>query len=323
VGMVVRRSGPAGLALAALLLAVPAGRAEAASVTVLDGEGCVERDAIIEQATEILGQPLGAVTGVDFEVALTRVPGRGWKLRLDTVDQGADDRRRSRELTASSCTELADAAAVAIAMTVRSRAESARSTVPPNPSPPASTAPVPTPVVARSRANPPSPLSFAVGLAVVGDVGALPDPGVGVELGASLRHPRARLRVAGTILASQVTHTTGNAGGEFRLIFGSVAGCLTEPLGRTALLGCAGFELGRLSGEGVGVFQPRLGDARWQAAVAELGLSIPVAARVAVLVRAGAALPLSRPQFVVDGETPVHRPASLVARVALGAELEF
>ena len=53
------------------------------------------------------------------------------------------------------------------------------------------------------------------------------------------------------------------------------------------------------------MFQPRLGDARWQALLAELGLSIPVAARVAVLVRVGGALPLSRPQFVVDGAIPM------------------
>jgi hypothetical protein len=308
--------------LAAFLVAVPAGQAAAASVTVSEGGGCVDRDAITEQATEILGQPLGAVTGVDFEVALTRAAGGGWKLRLDTVDQGASDRRRSRELVASSCAELADAAAVAIAMTVRSRAELAPPPVPP-PAPPASPAPLPTPVVTRAPAAPAPPLAFAAGLAVVGDGGALPNPGLGVELGASLRLRRLRLRVAGTVLASQVTHATGNAGGEFRLIFGSAEGCLAQPVGRTTLLGCAGFEVGRLSGEGVGVFQPRLGDARWQAALAELGLSIPVAARVAVVVRAGGAVPLSRPQFVVDGAIPVHRPASLTARVALGAELEF
>jgi hypothetical protein len=328
VGLVVSRSGPAGLALAALLLAVPAGRAEAASVTVSNGDGCVERDAITEQATEILGQPLGAVTGVDFEVMLTRAPGGGWKLRLDTVDQDANDRRRSRELVAATCAELADAAAVAIAMTVRSRADAPAAAAPEAPAlppvlPPTSSVPGPKPVVARAPAEPASPLAFAAGLAVVGDGGALPHPGAGIELGASVRHRRVRLRIAGTVLASQVTHTTSDAGGEFRLIFGSAEGCLAQPLGRTTLLGCTGFELGRLSGEGVGVFQPRLGAARWQAAVAELALSIPVAARVAVLVRAGGALPLSRPEFVVNGETPVHQPASLTARVAVGAELEF
>ena len=147
-GMVVNRGWPAGPALAVFVVAVSAGRANAASVTVSDGEGCVDRDAIAEQATEILGQPLGAVTGVDFEVALTRAAGGGWKLRLDTVDQGPGDHRRSRELVAPNCAELADAAAVAIAMTVRSRAALAPPTAPP----PASSSGPPIASSTRSRA---------------------------------------------------------------------------------------------------------------------------------------------------------------------------
>ena len=158
---------------------------------------------------------------------------------------------------------------------------------------------------------------------MVGDGGALPQPGIGVQLAASLRHRRVRLTIAGTALAPQVAHTTGDTGGEFRLLFASAQVCLPTPVGRTLLLGCGGYELGQLSAEGVGVLRPQLGSTRWQAARAELGLSIPVAARVAVVMRGGVAIPLSRTQFVVDGGTPVHRPGSVAVRLALGAELEF
>jgi hypothetical protein len=328
--MVVRRSGgKTPVTLAVMFGLVFVGRARAAQLTVADGEGCVDANAIAEQAGELLGQPLGAVTGVDFAIALTRSPSGEWKLRLDTVDP--NDGRRSRELAAASCAELGDAAAVAIAITVRARAEAAELAAPappreapPTVAPPAPPPAAPLPVVARPPAPPPpAPPTFAGGLGAVVDAGALPNPAVGVELGVSLRHRRVRLTLAGTALAPQETHTTGDAGGEFRLYFGSLEACLPQPIGRLTLLGCAAFELGRLSGEGTGIARPRLGDARWQAARADLGLSIPVLPRVAVTARGGVVMPLSRPQFVVDGATVVHRPGSFSARIALGVELEF
>ncbi len=289
------------------------GRARAAALVVSGSNACVDANAIAEQAGELLGRPLDAVAGVDFEVALTRAPAGGWRLRLDTID-AADGGRRSRALAAANCAELADVAAVGIAMSVRALAEAARPEAPRvPPAPPTVQPPSPPaapPVISRPpAAPPPAPTTFAGGLAVVGDAGALPNPGIGVELGAALRHRRVRLAVAGTALASQVTRTAGGAGGEFRLLFGSAQACLPYALGRTTLLGCGGFELGRLSGVGVGIVRPHEGAARWQAARVELGLSFPVAARVALLVRAGGALPLSQTQFVVDG-APVHRPAA-------------
>jgi hypothetical protein len=309
--------------LATVVAVALASRAGAAELAVLGSDGCFDAQEIADQIADLLGRPLASVTGVNFEVTLARAPKAEWKLRLDTVD---GNEHRSRELTADTCAELADAAAVAIAMTVRSRAAAAPPHAPEPPAPVAPAAPSPAPASVMTRApapTTPGPTTFAGGVAVVGDGGALPQPGIGVELGASLRHRRVRLTVAGTALAPQVAHATGDAGGEFRLLFGSAQLCLAVPAGRMALLGCGGYELGRLSAEGVGVLRPQLGSSRWQAARAELGLSIPVAARVAVLMRGGVAIPLSRTQFVVDGGTPVHRPGAVAVRLALGAELEF
>jgi hypothetical protein len=318
--------------LASVVAVALARNADAAELAVSGADGCFDAPAIADQVADLLGRPLASVTGVDFEVTLARAPSSSsaaaaaWKLRLDTIDGGdAGHERRSRELTADSCAELADAAAVAIAMTVRSRA--AAEPAPPR-RPPAPVAPpppsAPASVVSRTPALTPSaPMTFAGGVAVVGDGGALPQAGIGVELGASLRHRRVRLTVAGTALAPQVAHTTGDVGGEFRLLFGSAQVCLPTAVGRMTLLGCGGYELGRLSAEGVGVLRPQLGSTRWQAARAELGLAIPVAARLAVVMRGGVAIPLSRTRFVVDGGTPVHRPGSVAVRLALGAELEF
>lgn len=284
-------------------------------------DACLDAQTIADDVADLLGRPLASVTGVDFEVTLARGPAPEWKLRLDTIDAAdAGHERRSRELTADSCAELTDAAAVAIAMTVRARPPAPAPTPSSSSSPPPSALPT---VVTGPRASPAAPVTLAGGLAVVGDGGALPDPGIGVELGASLRHRWLRATVAGTLFASQVTRATGTTGGEFRLMFVSAQACFTQPVRRTLLLACAGYELGRLSAEGVGVFGPQLGSARWQAPRAELGLSIPVASRVALVARGGVAVPLSRTQFVIEGATPVHRPGSVAVRLALGAELEF
>ncbi len=281
-------------------------------------DGCFDVETIADQVADLLGRPLASVTGVDFEVTLSRAQQAKWTLRLDALEgTRADHERRSRELTADSCAELADAVAVAIAMTVSSRGAAAPPSLVAPPSPQAK----PATVVTRPPAA--TPATVAGGVMVVGDSGVLPRPGAGLELSASLRYRWLRLTLAGTAFASQVTRATTDAGGEFRLLFGSAQVCLARAVGRTVLLGCAGFELGRLSAEGIGVFNPQLGSAPWRAARAELGLSIPVAARVALLVRGGVSLPLSRSQFVIDGTIPVHRPGSVAIRLALGAEVEF
>jgi len=313
--------------LAAVLVLGFATRARAAELAVSGADGCFDAETITDQVADLLGRPLVSVTSVDFEVTLTRASAAKWTLRLDAVDTAgatpAEHERRSRELTADSCAELADAAAVAIAMTVRSRAAPPAS--PAQLTPPAPSPSEPKAVLARpaAAAQPPAPPTVAGGLAVIGDGGALPHAGVGLELGASLRHRWVRVTVAGTAFASQVTQATGDAGGAFRLLFGSAQVCLPSVVRQAVLLACGGYELGRLSAEGVGVLRPQLGNARWQAARAEVGLSLPVAPRVAVVLRAGVAVPLSRPQFVIDEATPVHRPGGVAVRLAAGAELEF
>ena len=299
--------------LAGIIAAVAAaGDAHAAQVTVSGADACVDAAAIADQASDLLGRPLAAVPGVDFLVELRRVEAGRWRLRLDTIEReqaaGAQRARRSRELGAAKCTELADAAAVGIAMSVRALSPAAdeRRPVPPPPvsvsvSAGAAAAVPAAPVKAEKAAA----TVFAGRLALAGDLGALPGATVGIELGAVLRLPRVRFEVSGTALAPRVAHATGGAGGEVRLLYG------------------AGFELGRISAEGLGIAQPRLGSAPWRTVRADVGAAVALGSGLAVVVRAGAGVPLARSEFVIDGTTLVHRPSSLVVRVSTGVELEF
>ena len=308
-------------ALILLTFAVIQPGVRAATVTVVGPASCADAGAIAEQTSELLGRPLASVTGVDFEVALSRARSGAWVLHLDTVETTAERSRRSREIRGSQCGELADAAAVGIAMSVRALAAASPAPGPAAPSAVVSSPPPPPPMAV---AAPTTPRPALVGrVAVVGDAGALPGPTAGIELAISLRLWAVRLGLSGTALAPRTAHVAGDTGGEVNLVFAAVEICTPSGARRIEVFGCGAFELGRLSAEGVGIMRPRLRSALWEAARAELGLGLTLRPRLVLAFRAGAGVPLARPQFVINGTTPVHRPSGLLARAAAALEFDF
>jgi hypothetical protein len=67
---------------------------------------------------------------------------------------------------------------------------------------------------------------------------------------------------------------------------------------------------------------PHFGSALWLAPRAELGLGVPMTAQLMLVLRAGAAVPLGRPEFVADS-VPVHRASRVSGRATLGVEVGF
>jgi hypothetical protein len=319
------------------------GEARAAALRVRAPDGCVEARDLDEQVSVLVGRTLASVPGVDFDVEIAPAPGRGWMMRLETVaatapGAGGEPARHTRELAGATCAELSEAAAVAIAMSIRSldggsghdddgpAAGAPPERAPaPGPAPPTSPAPRPPAAEAAASAAPPAPARVrgALALAAVSDAGALPHPGLGVGLEASLRWSRVWVAIGGAAFATQEVHVSPTAGGSFQLALGAVLACVPYELARFTALGCGGFELGRMAGRGLGVGQPRLGQALWEAARAELGAAVPLGPRLALDVRAGVAVPLSTPPFVVDGTTQVHQASGLTGRASVGLEIVF
>ena len=326
------------------MFAVAGRAARSAELSVRAPPQCVEASAIAEQASDLLGRPLASIPGVDFEIEIASLPKHGWHLQLDLIDRrdagdGKPAPRRTRELSAQSCTELADAAAVAIAMSVRSL-EDARGAATSTSRATATTEKAPLPIAASPTPGAPAAVAAtapspdeqstrpAIAVALVGDAGALPHAGLGLELGGSLQRSRLRLMALATLFGSQqaqVPNATPGEGGDFRLVLGAALACFAPRLGRSTLLGCGGFELGRLSGEGEGQgVRPSLGTATWAAARAEVGLAVGLGSRLALVLRAGAAVsPSQPPEFVLDGNVPVFRPSRVTGRGTLGLELGF
>jgi len=177
--------------------------------------------------------------------------------------------------------------------------------------------------VASAGASPvPAAPRGSLTIAAVGDAGALPSAGVGaaLELGYDLGH--WRFAGLGALFASR-TARVGSVGGDFNLAFGAALICRSQPVARVVALGCAGAEVGRLAGQGIGVDAPRLGRVLWLAPRAEVGAGIPLSTNLTLVARAGAAFPLSRPVFVADQAVQVHRASRVTARGTLGVQLYF
>lgn len=305
--------------------------AHAAGLRFTGPPECSVSDGVREQVRGLTGRALEDVDGVEFELDVARA-GDGWKLVLRTRrtdEQGP----RIRELSGASCGEVTDAAAVAIAMAVN---EQALGEAPPSIPEVAAETPssLPTRTSARPSSARPAALvaperssvpAFSAAALLHGalDVGALPNPAPGVELGFSVGSSRVQGALVGSAFAPQKARLDNGKGGEFRLLVAGALGCAQRFFGRVRGSGCVGLELGQISGEGVGVQRSQFGTRLWAAFRSEMGVSGAVAPGFSLVARVAALAPLARPEFVVDGAERVHRPSWVAGRALVGMEFQL
>jgi hypothetical protein len=303
----------------------------AAKVLVNTSDECTEASSIEEQVDGLLGRPVVSVEGIDFEVTIDKNRDRRWTLHLDTIGK-VKGSRRTRQLTANTCAELADAAAVAITMSIKAVTDTEGHPRPEaNPSPADESAaqheagPIPSIQRAPDQAPavPPVPARKSLTVSAVGDAGAMPRAALGLAVDGSLQFRTVRLVAEGAIFAPQDVYVTGGLGGQFQLMLLGVLGCLTDEVGRVTLLGCAGGEGGRLTGTGLGVSSPHAEGTLWLGARAEIGTRLALGPRTALALRAGAVVPVFRPTFQLDDTRSVHQPSAVTGRATAGLELAF
>jgi hypothetical protein len=321
-------------ALIAAALGVPS-LASAAELSIEGPPRCVDRDEVGFRLEQSLRKPLAEAVPLTLQVRVRR-EGASWSGRVDVTAVGA--RPTQRVVQATSCEELTDSLTVVIALALHS----AEADAPAAPAAPAA--------VSSSRDAAPSVTGTAAAAAdagegedaggsdgpsvaagvlagIVGDAGSLPHPALGVALGVELGTERWQLRAIGTLLPDQ-QHRVGSSGSalgaELGLATGGLLACALSVswLPPLEVRGCAGWELGQLSGVGTGVPDARHGSKLWSAPLLDAGAAwrIPETA-----FRLGAMLslvaPLGRDEFVLQGLGRVHRPSSIVGRVMLGAGL--
>jgi hypothetical protein len=304
-------------------------RCPAAELRVEAPGDCSSEIEISERVAQLLGRRLAEVPDLALDVAIVKA---GPELSLSVGVTERDGQRRVRELSSSTCAEATDAAAVAIAMAVQLRAEDRA--VPDSESPEAEADARPTQPKSSDAApelvvpsQPPAPIDreraagsearWAIAVSGLSDVGTLPELAIGGEGNVALSSSSFRAVAGLGYLPPQTT--SGDPAGKFSLVFGSVGACFVRPVSGLRALGCAGYELGYLRGEGVRVTVPREDGYAWHLARIEGAALVPLSPTFGLLARGVMGVPLDRRPFRVD-EREVHRPKAAVVRFLIGVE---
>jgi hypothetical protein len=151
-------------------------------------------------------------------------------------------------------------------------------------------------------------------------VGILPDPGPAIAVATGLRLDRASLWVELGYATPEEATVTGYTNKGATLWLGSLGalGCWAAVAAQSRLDVCAGIDVARLQGRGVGVNRPREGVVYWASSTAGLRWILPVTGAVAGEVSGIGLLPFRRPDVFLDNIGEVHRPAPMGGRLHLG-----
>ncbi|MEO6420939.1 MAG: hypothetical protein ABIP39_16115, partial [Polyangiaceae bacterium] len=170
---------------------------------------------------------------------------------------------------------------------------------------------------------PPPRKSFAIGPYLLGDLGTFPHFGLGPALTFAWTPGALRLQLTGLFFPSNTATLPFSRGGTFELFGGDAKGCYEFLSGVLEIGPCLGVELGALQGAGFGVNKQTPALAFWAAPSVGGALGLRIGSSFALRLELGALFPLQRPEFVLDGVGGVHRPAAVLGRGGLGAEVRF
>lgn len=342
----------------ALTLAGLSSPGRAAELTASGPSECAGTAEIAFRIERSIGMKLGEAAPLTFDVALERGE-RGYVAHIGVTGSAPGAPPLERVLGATDCDKLIDAVSVAVTLALgvddanalrrpggaplgtdpaiahRASATTALG------SPVASAAPAPPPAVSDAGSAEPEAtnggaLAASMSLWLLGDAGSLPNPSLGVALGAQLGWRRLELRALGTLLFEQETEVESALalpagvpapGAKLQLLVGAALAC-SAPFGSLrapfAPFVCAGAEVGRLSGVGTGVVLPRRGGVLWAAPLVQVGASWAVPDTTLRLTAAlTAAAPLNRDEFALRDLGTVHQPPSVVARLSVGVGVGF
>ncbi len=311
-----------GFVICALLIP---GQALAAELAWRAPESCARAEAVKEQVGKLVGQRLSTIEGIDFEIEIEVQPDGRHVLLLRTLPRAAGDAPgtpRERTLDGASCAEVSDAASVAMALTIAEREEErSREQAAPLPAPEASAAEP----ADDAEEDAPTALHVSVGAGALLESGALPAVAIGAQLEAALGYGALRVGLVGALFAAQSGERAGDdSGARFDFVLGGMVVCGESGAAPALhLIACAGMEIGRLAAEGMKVSRSRSGDAAWYAPRADVGAFYALTSSLRAGLRAGVAVPLARPEFVLNGDDRVHKPANVSARLLIGLELRL
>jgi hypothetical protein len=294
--------------LAWWFLATPAARPADASPDALVWTApsqCPDLARVRSRIEELSGTPQATwPAGFSVRAEATRAyqvdGGGGWRLSIEFSGPGGSGRR---VIDGESCAAVAEAAALHIALGLEAAIE-----------------PGAAPVMApAARAASGVDVAAWLGASALGDVGTLPAPAAGgaVRVAGYFGRVGTELRAAALLARRAALTQMPAAGGEIALYWAEPAVCV-EPV-RIVLRGCAGVQVGWITGRGSGVENGRREGALWVAPDASLSFGVPLTARLELEFRAMAAFPAVRPRFELESGALLHQPDRAVAQISVGA----
>ena len=311
-------------ALIALALFVVAEPVRAAELEVRGPEACSDREELAFRVSRSLGGLLEQVPNLGFSVDVSE-SGKGYQALLNVTDDEHPGPPSVRRIDESSCPQLMDALSIVIVLAIHR----VQGRVDAKPAAPESAASVPR-AVEDEGGEEPAPSSAAafepvVSAWLVGDVGALPDPGLGLSVSLEVTTQRFRMQAAGVLFFEQHAGLEGNLtpapGADLGLALGVLSACYA-PVGswNNALVfgACARAEAGSLYGSGTNVRGASSRAQVWLAPGLDLLGSWSALPWLRLGLQLGATVPILRPQFALGELGDLYRPAALTFRTALG-----
>lgn len=327
-----------GVGLAVVADAKPA---RAAELTLVPPLPCSNAGEIAFLAERALGRPVASVPGPRFVIRMA-TQGAGFSAGLETHIDGAQVGVRA--FSAQTCTELVETLALGVAIALgRSpdeapaghelgavvsepvRAPSANASVVGRQGAPSAAQRDESSAPQRARSTHGDGPDLAASAFVVGDSGTLPNPALGVALGAEIRWTALQLRGGGLLLPAR--HGTvdalvnGDAGANIELLAGWASACLPLSLETDALelAVCAGWEMGRLRAAGTGVVRSYRKSRFWGAPRLDLAASWTLSeSPLSLELLATVLTPLHRDEFILKDIGSVHRTENVIGRTQVG-----
>jgi len=311
---------------------------------------CPTRERVLARAEELLGRPpeSGLTSVFDLSALVAQTSQGSWQLELRSRTESGQTTARS--VTAASCTELADAAALLLALAIdpalseRASPTSSAFEAEPQPAvdasasapapaqPPQSlpapralepAAPTASPAAPAERDAPSAPVRLRAGAAFAVWGQRLPGvaPGALAHAGISRRAGWA-VATFGAFPARHASVAGAAAGGDLSLFsFGA-------EVGYTIALAPKGFEVSPLvggeldwvRGAGTGVAHPGDGSLLLVGLSGGGRAALPLSASWAIFGQGLFSALVARPRFVLDGVGELYRPPAWGLRFSLGAE---
>ena len=308
--------------------------------------GCPDAEVVRRHAqTRLEGRGSSTVT----EATVRGSDGEGWHLKISVQGPAGIDRR---EVTATSCEELAEAAGLFIAVAAELEADRdedlpeqetpAPEVPPPQPAdedaPPVSDEPstVDSTTSPPRRSSPgPAPIEPAPTRRIRGAVRIegiaqlfrlLPATSGGVGGAVALFPGAAQLRLEGRahyFFAQRAMYPGGTVGADFDLWIGAAVVCFEPRWSSLSFPMCTGLEAGGMRGRAVGVSDPSSGTAAFVGLPVDVAVTWAPTRWLALWLGPRAMLSLRRPPFHVRDLDTLFRAGPGALRLVAGVEVRF